>query len=50
MLTAVIMFSVALVGLWSVDGEQNLRIWLKKVLISGILKSSSDDGCCVHTF
>lgn len=43
-------FSVALVGLRSVDGEQNLRIWLKKVLTSGIFKFSSDDGCSVPTF
>lgn len=43
-------FSVALVGLWSVDGEQNLRRWLKKVLTSGILKFSRDDGYSVPTF
>ena len=50
MLNAVIAFSVALIGLWVVDGEQNLRIWLMKVLPSGILKSSSDDGCGGRTF
>lgn len=49
MLNAVIAFSVALIGLWVVDGEQNLRIWLMKIP-SGILKSSSDDGCGGCTF
>ena len=32
MLNAVVMFSVTLVGLWSVYGEQRLSIWLQKVL------------------
>lgn len=38
------MFSAAYVGLWSVYGEQNLRIWLKKIPISGIFKPSGKDG------
>lgn len=38
------MFSAAYVGLWSVYGEQSLRIWLKKIPISGIFKPSGKDG------
>lgn len=47
----VTVFSAALIGLWIfMVSPASLRIQLKKVLTSGIFKSSSSDGCCINSF